>query len=278
MKTWILAAAATLTLASCATAARLEAGARYVNMGSSFAAGSGTGPTAEGSLARCYQSSLNYAHLLAARLNLALTDVSCGGATSAHMIGPWRELPAQIDAVTPGTRLVTITVGGNDVAYAGNLTAASCDQGEIIHVAGMAVPCPPPFPVTEAAWTTLDQNLHELGRQISARAPHARIVFIQYVTLVPNAQCPQTRLTDEEAAQLRAVADRLAEITARAAADTGASLLRTNEISRGHTPCDSEPWSVGFPSDYSEAMGAPWHPNRRGMEAIAAGLERLLGR
>ena len=39
----------------------------------------------------------------------------------AHVLAPWNELPAQIDAVTPDTRLVTITIGGNDLNYIGNL-------------------------------------------------------------------------------------------------------------------------------------------------------------
>ena len=265
-------------LSACAHTAPIPVspGARYVNMGSSFASGAGTGPAAAGSPARCFQSSLNYAHLLAERLDLSLVDVSCGGATSAHMIGPWNELPAQIDAVTSDTRLVTITVGGNDIALAGNLTAASCEQGEIIRVAAMALPCPPPFPVAESAYATLEDNLRNLAHQISVRAPQARTVFIQYVTLVPRTQCAQTRLNEVEATDLRATAARLAEITVRVARETGAEVLPMNELSVGHTPCDAEPWSVGLPSDYREAMGAPWHPNARGMEEIAAELERAL--
>lgn len=270
--------AAALLASGCAHSASipLPAGARYVNMGSSFAAGAGTGSAPEGSPARCYRSRANYAHLLAARLGLQLDDVSCGGATSAHLLNAWNELPAQIDAVTGDTALVTITVGGNDIAYAGNLIAASCAQGEVIRVAGMAVPCPPAFPVSEEAYLTLERNLRQIAEQVRSRAPTARIVFIQYVTLVPQTQCPQTRFTEEEAVQLRAVGVRLAEITARAAAAGGAEVLRIDELSRSHTPCDAEPWSLGLPADYVETMGAPWHPNRRGMDAIAEALEHQL--
>jgi lysophospholipase L1-like esterase len=195
---------------------------------------------------------------------------------SAHLIGPWNELPAQIDAVTSATRLVTITIGGNDLAFAGNLTAASCEQGESIRVAGMVLPCPSPFPVSEDAYTNLERNMRETARQIAVRAPQARTVFIQYVTLVPRTQCPQSRFTEAEAAEMRVVAARLVEITSRVAEDGGAMVLRIDEISRDHTPCDPDPWSVGLPSDYDESLGAPWHPNRRGMEVIAGELEDLL--
>lgn len=254
----------------------LPSGAHYVNMGSSFAAGAGTGAQPSGSPARCYQSDANYARLLAAQLNLTLEDVSCGGATSSHILRAWNELPAQIDAVTSDTRLVTLTVGGNDLAYAGNLTAASCEQGETISVATLTLPCPSPFPVADNAYESLEQNLRDIGLQIKERAPNAHVVFIQYVTLVPETQCPQSRFTEAEAEALRAVAARLAEITARAAQASGASVLAMDEFSRGHTPCDADPWSVGLPRGFDGASGAPWHPNRRGMEVIAEHLAEML--
>ncbi|MBI3438427.1 MAG: SGNH/GDSL hydrolase family protein [Proteobacteria bacterium] len=249
-----------------------------MNLGSSFAAGAGTGPVAPGSPPRCFQSSVNYARLLAAHMNLALADASCAGATSTNLLNAWRELPAQIDAITSDTALVTITVGGNDLAFAGNLTAASCEQGETIHVAGMTLPCPSPFPVSADAYDALERNLIEVARQSAARAPHARIIFIQYVTLVPQRQCPQSRLTEAEATELRGVARRLADITNRAATRSGAAILPMDRLSERHTPCDPDPWSVGLPGDYNEVMGAPWHPNRRGMQVIAERLEQMLSR
>lgn len=279
MKRLVQMCAAALSLTACTHATELPARAKYVNMGSSFAAGSGTGAAQPGSTPRCYRSDVNYATQLARRLDLALEDVSCAGATSAHVLGAWNELPAQIDAVTRETRLVTITVGGNDVAFAGNLTAASCVQGEeSIRVAGRVLPCPAPFPVAEDAYVKLERNMREIARQVATRAPQARTVFIQYVTMIPQVQCPQSRFTEAEAAALRRVAARLADITDRAARDNGALVLRIDQASVAHTPCDPDPWSVGLPADYVEGMGAPWHPNRRGMDAIAGALETLLTR
>lgn len=280
MKNTLRACVVALGLSACAHAeqAELPPGARYVNMGSSFAAGAGAGPTAPGSPARCYLSSANYAHLLASRLNLTLEDVSCGGATSAQLLNAWNELPAQIDAVSSDTRLVTITIGGNDIAYVGNLVASSCEQGETIRAAGLMFPCPAPFAVPETAYATLEGNLRELARQIAARAPQARVVFIQYITLVPETQCAQSRFTEAEATALRATATRLAAITNRAAAETGAMVLSMDEISTDHTPCDSDPWSAGLPRDYDGSAGGAWHPNRRGMAVIAEQLEQALAR
>ena len=95
-------------LASCTPAATprtalFPAGAHYVAMGSSFAAGPGVGTPAETPTDRCSRSAANYAQQLARKRNLHLTDVSCGGATTAHVLGPWNELPAQVDCSGLGT-------------------------------------------------------------------------------------------------------------------------------------------------------------------------------
>ena len=139
-------------------------------------------------------------------------------------------------------------------------------------------PCPPPHAVSEDDYVHLESNLREAAHQIAERAPQARIVFIQYVTLVPRTQCANSRLSEEEAAQLRAVAARLAEITARVAQQSHARVLRMDDLSRDHTTCDAEPWSLGLPRDYQESQGAPWHPNRRGMDVIADQLRAMLAR
>lgn len=103
--------------------------ARFASLGSSFAAGAGIGPLQAGTPERCSRTTNNYATLLAARLDLNLVDASCGGATSEHVLRGWSELPPQIDALDRETRLVTITVGGNDLGYVGWLFASSCRLG-----------------------------------------------------------------------------------------------------------------------------------------------------
>ena len=103
------------------------AGAKYVNMGSSFAAGPSIMPSADNPTTRCGRSAQNYAHQVARRHGLALVDVSCGGSTTEHLLGPWKELAPQLDAVDADTQLVTMTTGGNDLGYLGGLSAMSCD-------------------------------------------------------------------------------------------------------------------------------------------------------
>src|SRR5580693_568311 len=95
----------------------IEPGARYVAMGSSFAAGPGLKPRAPGSPRRAGRSAVNYAHLVADRLGLELTDVTYSGATTQDILAGAPGKPPQLDAVTADTRLVTLTAGGNDVGY-----------------------------------------------------------------------------------------------------------------------------------------------------------------
>ncbi len=83
-------------------------------------------PAAENPTTRCGRSAQNYAHQIARRHNLQLVDVSCGGSTTAHLLGPWNELAPELDAVTADTMLVTMTTGGNDLGYLGSLGANSC--------------------------------------------------------------------------------------------------------------------------------------------------------
>jgi lysophospholipase L1-like esterase len=274
-------AGALLALSGCATlgGAALLPGARYVSLGSSFAAGAGIGPTKPGTPERCGRTTNNYATLLAARLRLTLDDVGCGGATTAHVLGPWNELPPQIDAVTADTRLVTITIGGNDLNYVGTLFAGSCDPAVGLLVQGRKLPCPTGKPKApdDAALARLRASLRAIATQVKARAPRARLAFVQYVTLVPAAACPASGLSSEAAAVAREIGLRLAEATAEVAKETGALLVPADQMSRDHTPCDRSPWAKGRATPADPLPGAPWHPNAAGHAAIADALAEKLG-
>lgn len=275
---WILAGGL-LALAGCiTTTARLPhtipPGARFVSLGSSYAAGAGIGKLVPGTPQRCGRTENNYAHLLAARMSLNLIDASCGGATTAHVLGPWNELPAQLDAVTSDTMLVTVTIGGNDLNYVRNLMIATCGR-----VPGMMPPagraCPSPTWPSDPDYSALRQHLRDIAREVRRRAPQAELIFVDYVRILPDVGgCAVLPLDETQMAAAKEAFRRMAETTAEAAKAESATLLSAGELSRGHDACSAEPWSSGYP-------GKPttWHPTAAGHAGISAALaERLMRR
>jgi lysophospholipase L1-like esterase len=251
--------------AGAAPADDVPPGDAYVAMGSSFAAGPGVTRLDEGAPARCGRSADNYAHQLARKRKLRLVDVSCSGATTAHILGPWGELAPQLDALTPQTRLVTVTIGGNDVNYIGGLYAASRPGGQA------------PAAPTEQAWAKVEASLEQIAHEVRRRAPDARLVFVEYVTVLPErGLCAQTPLSEGAAAVARETARRLAQVTAAVASGAGAEDLRVSELSRGHDACASEPWVTGFIRPPGAEHFAAYHPNLAGMTAVAEALDREL--
>lgn len=255
--------------------------AAYVALGSSFAAGPGVGTRAPGSLPRCSQSAENYAHLFAHKRGLTLNDATCSGATTADVLLGNHALPPQIDAVTPAARLVTVTIGGNDVFFIGNLYGWSCANAPERATGTWHGVCRvhPPDEV-EAAFASLDERLRDLVQAVHRRAPAARVIFVDYVTVVPaSGSCPdRLPLTPAQLDQARAVAARLADITEKAAHTAGAEMLKASQLSAAHDVCSADPWVTGFafPANPGAFQPIAYHPNAQAMQAIAEKLQQLL--
>lgn len=267
--------------------APLGEGARYVAMGSSFASGSGIAPYDPAAPARCQRSTQNYAHQLARKRKLVLTDVTCGGATTAHILGPWNELPPQVEALTADTALVTITIGGNDIGYIGGLIAGSCG-GDPKSAAGAQPLCQMiaagrrggatmPAP-TEAGWAKVEEALAGIVQEIRRRSPRARIIFVDYLTVLPEgALCDQTPLSTEAARNGRATAARLVRLTAEIARRYDAEVFKASRLSqKRHDACGAAPWVTGFIPPAENRSFVPYHPNLAGMTAVAGALDDRL--
>lgn len=265
-----LAAIALAASPAFAKPAPLPENARYVALGSSFAAGPGVGPNTPGTPARCGRGTLNYPNRLATRLRLSLVDATCSGATTEHVLGPWNEVPAQIESVTSDTRLVTITIGGNDVNFVGNIFAAACEQ--------MPKPdarCQPWRDIGEDLWQADEDRMRRVVREVHLRAPAARIVFVDYITVLsPRGACAAVPISQQRMKQSRNAAKRLAKLTAKVAREEGAEVFRFSKVSKGHAPCSAEPWSNGMTAPQGD--GIPIHPNRAGHVAAADALASFL--
>jgi lysophospholipase L1-like esterase len=186
-------------------------------------------------------------------------------------LGPWNEVPAQIDAVTPDTQLVTVTIGGNDLNYVGKSFAARCSPDGKSR-SRPTEPCSEAAPVDSADYAKLEENLRAISQSVQQRAPQARLVFVQYVTVVPDELCEATPLSLNSAKAIAEIANKLAVITKKVAIETGAHVLPADKLSRRHTPCDAIPWATGLPLDFDRSNGAAWHPNAAGSLAIAEAM------
>jgi hypothetical protein len=250
-------------------------GAVYVAMGSSFAAGPGIAPSANSKPAMCARSANNYAQQLAKRRGLELVDVSCSGATTSGVLDGWAGIRPQIEALTAETRLVTITIGGNDVSYIGGVMSASCRQVN----SASGARCPAALPPKEERWTGLEAALRRIAAEVKQRAPKAQLIWVDYPVVLPEKRlCAATPLSPQDAGISRAIAKRLAALTARVARETGSSTLAASRLTAGHDACARDPWMNGYPVKGGKPVSAPYHPTLPGMTAIAAALDRMLDR
>lgn len=246
---------------------RPDTSSEYVALGSSFAAGLGLGPRVPGSPIVCQRSVNGYPQQLARMTGLSLTDMSCSGATASHVLrGGQVFLGPQIDALGPDTRLVTMTAGGNDIGYVGDLTAmAYRRQGG---VAGFLVGrfWNGAQPAEDRKFGQLRANLIATLGEIRRRAPQARIFMVTYPVIIPaKGTCTGLGIDEDEAALMRAVGVRLAEVTRDAAHAAGVVVIDMDQLSAGHDACAPSAWVNGATPEH----GAPFHPTLAGARATA---------
>ncbi len=209
-------------------------GAEYVAMGSSFASGPGAGPRVPGSPVPCGRTEVNYAHLLARARDLDLTDVTCAGSNTASILTGGRFTPpAQLDALRPSTKLVTVTIGGNDVYFMANLLGWSCQGNRDAVPALWRLACRVKRPeAVERAFGELEGHLTEIADEVHRHSPAARLVFVDYFTVLPETgACPGLPMTAEQVDASRSVARRLNELTRRVAKQTHADLISASALS-----------------------------------------------
>jgi lysophospholipase L1-like esterase len=243
---------------------------RYVALGSSMAAGPGIRPSADGAPFRAGRSARNYAHVVAERLGLDLVDVTYSGATTANVLTDSQNgEPPQADALDGSEELVTVTIGGNDVGYVQLLMAAGLPRViRSVPLLGGRVRDMLDPTARDRALVEVAESLKEVGRTLRQRSPRARVLFVDYLTLLPPAGTAAPPLSDVDVALGRRVADTLERLTGEAAADTGCEWVRVAEASREHHAWSKAPWTTKFGLPLP-GRPAPLHPNADGMRAVA---------
>ncbi len=272
-----LAAASAAILAGSALAEAVPTGTQYVAMGSSYASGPGLPDIIDQA---CIRSAHNYPHQVAAATGLRVVDVSCSGAITANIIKRPQHtragavMPLQINAITPDTRLVTVSIGGNDLNLVGSmLTDSSCAviTGSVPRLCAHLTGLRPPTPTAIA---TVEKSLTTVISMVRARAPHATVMLIQYLPAFDSASttCAAAPMQHTEAATIRQTYEDLFHATGRVAAQTGVTLISVPDA-EAHTACSADPWVngyVGLPTTGHAALRAgAFHPNLEGTTRIA---------
>lgn len=243
---------------------------RYVALGSSMAAGPGIKPKAPDAPFGAGRSAANYAHLVAERLSHDLVDVTFSGATTANVLSErQRSAPPQVDALSGAEDLVTVTIGGNDAGYFRMLYAAGLPHWtRSMPVLGGFLRESLDVVARDEALGLVGESLKNVGRELRRRAPRARVVFVDYLTLLPPPGAPAGPLSPEHVDEGRRIADTLERLTEDAAAETGCELVRAGAASREHHSWSDDPWTSPFGLPWPGRV-APMHPNADGMRAVA---------
>jgi len=209
----------------------------------------------------------------AAATGLDLVDVTYSGATTAHVLTDSQHgTPPQAGALDGSESLVTITIGGNDVGYVPLLLAA-CLPRPVRLLPRLRELLDPG--AAERALSGVGDSLLELGRVVTERAPSARVLFVDYLTLLPPPGQPAPPMSRADADLGRHVAATLERVTAEAAAATGCGVVKAGEASRAHHGWSSDPWTTRFSMRWP-GRPAPLHPNAAGMRAVAGLVEAKL--
>jgi lysophospholipase L1-like esterase len=232
----------------------------YVALGDSYSSGTGTAAYVDQA---CRRSDAAFPALLAsARPGTALTSVACSGATIPDVERN------QLDALSPATALVTLTVGGNDAGFTGVIARCA--------LPGWVTRCS--RPVTRARGflrRELPARLDRLYAAIRLRAPAATVVVAGYPRLLNGIDCgPVTFFSRAESRLLNGTADLLRDVLRARARAAGFRFADVIPAFDGHAVCDDPEWLNGLSAPLRESF----HPNAVGhaegyLPAILAQLD-----
>lgn len=216
---------------------------RYVALGDSYSSGVGTGSYTLDS--RCLRGTSAYPYIASRqRPNTDLVFVACSGATTSSLMS------SQISAVTSDTRLVSVTIGGNDAGFSDVIL--SC----VTFGCSSAISDARNFIATQLA-ARLDTVYSAIARQ----APSARVAVLGYPRLFGSSGCfSTTGISASERTDLNAVADQLRDVIRARATAFGFSFVDAIPVFASHPVCTNE-WINGINIINTTES---FHPNRPG--------------
>lgn len=238
-------------------AAAAAAPGAYVALGDSYSSGVGAGSYLPEAGA-CLRSRRAYPY----GLGRPVTSFrACGGARTADVRN------GQLSRFPSDTRLVTITIGGNDAGFADVLD--TCLRGSA-RACSRRVDAAERFVRRELA-----ARLRRVYTAIRERAPQATVVVAGYPRLFAGRPwCGAVGTIDErEQRRLNAGADLLVRtIAAEAGRHRGFRFVDVRDAFRGAGICSAAPRILGV----TRPAFASFHPTARGQETYARVIRRRL--
>jgi GDSL-like Lipase/Acylhydrolase family len=231
-----------------ATPAGAAAADRYVALGDSFASGVGTGSYMLSS--SCRRSVYAYPYLVSQqRPDTTLDFVACSGARTTDVMAN------QIQAVTPATSIVSVTIGGNDIGFADLIVQCTLSE------------CSAALDSTRASLPTfLPPRLDTVYGAVRGQAAvGARVVVLGYPRMFTSAGCFGTfGISATERTKANQLADALDSVIAARAAAYGFTHKSAIAPFATHAVCSSSPWLNGL--NLFNTVES-YHPNRNGQSA-----------
>lgn len=237
---------------------------RYVALGDSFSAGVGAGSYKDGDL--CLRSNNAYPELMkSAHPTWTVINATCDNTWTSNVI----EMAST--SLTPDTKWVTYTVGGNDVEFA--WTMAYCYGPEL------------------ACWPRLEKSqekivkelpglLDKVNKEIKAKAPNAKVIVLNYPKIFNGVDCT-TFYSANEQSNLNVSAEMLRNVISTATKNAGPNFTFLDVIPafKGHAVCDppgsgeAAEWINGpslspfFPYPPENLVKESFHPKAAGQQA-----------
>lgn len=257
----------------------------YVALGDSYSSGEGNGPF-DGNCHRAQRSDSAYPRILPSLVGYvsAPSFHACTGAVTADL---WRRpqpkrdgQKVQTDYLSSSTRLVTLTIGGNDLGFSS--IVAECLLPTNCTESGLAGE-------VRAGLATIEPKLVNAYERVRARMdPGGHLVVAGYPHLFisgPGSDC-KPFISSHEAGWIDSLVDsgnaRIAAAVRAARQNSGnVSYVNVTDDFAGHELCSDDQWLYGLHVSFDEGptlIKGSYHPTRLGQRAYANAYAAFLRR
>ena len=265
-------------------------GGEYVALGDSYASGFGVSPYESGTDVdggnECKRSTAAYPQLVGQRIGRTPAFHACSGARTGDLYQAktaWDE-PAQLDALSQSTGVVTLSIGGNDAGFAQVL--GDCIGGWRILP---FITCSGDKQITDRVDSAIDalggtgeqdgiHSYEQIMGDIASRAPNATVVAVGYPSfyssqgrvggIIPG-RCEGVKKVDQR--WITAKTNELNTALKAAALRHGHQFTDPSDSFAGHELCgEGASWFQGL------LNSGRFHPNADGHKAMATSVMNTL--